>query len=130
MFDDGVVGEAWPGVGVRKTTLKDWRNVKAYRLKATPTSEQIYDVRSYCDGYAADNPGYDYLGVISFIMGLKQRHKKWSNRFFCSEFVFAALNFGGIPLFERSQPWEFSPAMLEKSPLLVPDRVWTISVRQ
>lgn len=118
MFDDGVVFEAWPGAGVQKTLLSDWEGVTAYRL-IVPVD--LDGMRKFCEALAAEKPGYDYAGVLGFVFGMKQRAGRWTNRWFCSEFVFAAVAAGGVSLLDRTEPWEVSPAMLEKSSLLVRD---------
>lgn len=54
---------------------------------------------------------YDYTMVIRFITR-QQESRKSSNKWFCSELVFAAFAKAGIVLLNNVEPWEVSPALL------------------
>lgn len=62
---------------------------------------------------------YDYLMVARFL-DREQENRKSSGKWFCSELVFAAYQKAGINLLRDTEPWEVSPGMLARSPLLVP----------
>lgn len=58
---------------------------------------------------------YDWLAVFRFV---SRRQCQYNGKWFCSELVFAAFKMAGINLLERTEPWEVSPGMLSRSPLL------------
>lgn len=62
---------------------------------------------------------YDFLMVARFVSRL-QENRKSSGKWFCSELVFAALQKAGVDLLRDTEPWEVSPGLLSKSPLLIP----------
>lgn len=62
---------------------------------------------------------YDYLMVARFVSRL-QESRRSSGKWFCSELVFAALQKAGITLLRDTEPWEVSPGLLARSPLLIP----------
>jgi hypothetical protein len=60
---------------------------------------------------------YDYLSVARFISRRSESiHSK--EKWFCSEFVFAAFQAAGLNLLRDTEAWEVSPGLLSKSPLL------------
>jgi len=61
---------------------------------------------------------YDFTMVCRFVSRQNEARKS-SGKWFCSELVFAALAEAGVRLFARTEPWEVSPALLARSPLLV-----------
>jgi hypothetical protein len=63
---------------------------------------------------------YDYLSVARFISRRSESiHSK--EKWFCSEFVFAAFQAAGLNLLRDTEAWEVSPGLLSKSPLLHPE---------
>lgn len=60
---------------------------------------------------------YDYSSVLRFI-SRRQESRTGSGKWFCSELAFAFVQQCGVDLFRDTQPWEVSPGMLAKSPLL------------
>lgn len=60
---------------------------------------------------------YDYTMVARFI-SRRQASRTESDKWFCSELVFAALRKAGIELLRDVEPWAVSPGLLAKSPLL------------
>lgn len=76
---------------------------------------QLFEVRSFAFGQIGK--GYDYTMVARFI-SRRQASRRTSGKWFCSELVFAALQKAGVNLLERTEPWEVSPGMLARSPLL------------
>lgn len=60
---------------------------------------------------------YDISSVARFVTR-KQARRDAAGFWFCSELVFAAVEKAGLRLLERTEPWEVSPGMLRRSPLL------------
>jgi uncharacterized protein YycO len=59
---------------------------------------------------------YDYLAILRFL----SRRKMYSNnRWFCSELAYEAFQQAGVNLLKHTQPWEVSPGLLLRSPLLM-----------
>jgi len=52
--------------------------------------------------------------VIRFITR-QQETRKSSNKWFCSELIYASLLKAGIVVLERIEPWEVSPVLLSYS---------------
>lgn len=88
--------------------LSDW-----FKVEADP--QQEFDMCKFLN----DQVGKKYdLTMIARFLTRRQEHRAQQGKWFCSELVVAALNAGGIWPFARTQPWEVSPNMLAKSPLL------------
>ena len=60
---------------------------------------------------------YDWSSVFRFVTR-RQARRKSAEVWFCSELAFAACKTVGIDLLARTEPWEVSPALLARSPLL------------
>ena len=60
---------------------------------------------------------YDWTMVLRFITR-EQYSREAKGHWFCSELVYAALRKIGIELLARCEPWEVSPGLLSRSPLL------------
>ncbi len=60
---------------------------------------------------------YDVTMVLRFL-SRRQETRKSKGRWFCSELVAAAFQEAGRPLLARTEPWEVSPGLLARSPLL------------
>lgn len=114
MLDDGSIIEAWQGAGVRKLPglKRGTEGIDAFEL-TQPCNHLA--VLEFLDTVLVDNHGYDYLGVFRFVT---RRRAKQNKKWFCSELVFAAIQAGGLNLFERTEPWEVSPGLLARSPYL------------
>lgn len=69
--------------------------------------------------WAQVGKSYDYTMVARFI-SRRQADRKQAGKWFCSELVFAALAKAGVELLARVEPWEVSPGLLARSPLLIP----------
>ena len=65
---------------------------------------------------------YDYTMVARFV-SRRQASRKSSAKWFCSELVYAAFQQAGIDLLRDTQPWQVSPGLLARSPLLIPDEL-------
>jgi uncharacterized protein YycO len=100
--------------GVAESRITDFRNVDVFDAENI-TEEQkavIYEFAKSQEGKK-----YDWWGVLRFI----SRDKLPENdRWFCSELVFAAFKAAEIELLERVEPWQVSPGMLARSPILTP----------
>ncbi len=79
------------------------------------TQAEADDILRFLDEQI-DKP-YDYGMVLRFI-SRRQQTRRSIGKWFCSELVFAAFLHAGIKLLERTEPWEVSPQMLSRSPLL------------
>ena len=115
-LNDGSIIEAWQGAGVRKLPgfTRGTEGIDAFEITAPYNHLAVLE---FLDSVLVDNDGYDYFGVLRFVSRRRARdNKKW----FCSELVFAAIQAGGLNLFERTQPWEVSPGLLARSPYLRP----------
>lgn len=64
---------------------------------------------------------YDYRMISRFITR-KGETKSSKNKWFCSELVFAAFLEAGIELLKLTKPFEVSPGLLSKSPILTLER--------
>lgn len=105
--------EAWQGKGVQRKFLKSLENILCLECPGM-TQQQEFDVYSFMQSQVGR--GYDYLGVLRFVS--RQRNTT-NEEWFCSELVYAAFLAAGINLLARSEPWEVSPGLLARSPLLV-----------
>lgn len=105
--------EAWQGKGVQRKKLTSLENIMVLECPGM-TQQQEFDVYSFLMSQAGC--GYDYLGVLRFV---SRRRNTTNSEWFCSELVYAAFLSAGIQLLARSEPWEVSPGLLARSPLLV-----------
>lgn len=110
--------EAWQGDGVRRKQVTDWSNVQAYKINGM-TPEQGEALKVWL--FTQLGKKYDYKGVFGFVTRANQKDNK---RWFCSELAFAGLQHVDINLFERTEPWEVSPSLLIRSPLLIPEETF------
>jgi uncharacterized protein YycO len=62
---------------------------------------------------------YDWTMVARFVTR-RDESRASSGKWFCSELVYAAFKQAGVPLLRATEPWEVSPGLLAKSPLLRP----------
>lgn len=60
---------------------------------------------------------YDWTMVARFVTR-RQEARSSTGRWFCSELVYAAFLQANINLLRRTEPWEVSPGLLARSPLL------------
>ena len=109
---DGRIVESWQGSGVRVRTLADWTGIEAYAVRGMTPAHWDLALSYAC---AQAGAGYDYWGVVRFV---SRRHMPDNRRWFCSELVFASLQWAGVQLLSRIDAAEVSPGMLALSPLL------------
>jgi uncharacterized protein YycO len=112
--------EAWQGAGVRKVPYAEHvaknggDNVDVFRLDpGLPFDEAA--ALAYLE--ARVGKGYDYWGVIRFVT---RRRMPANDKEFCSEYGFSAVLSGGVQLFRDTEPYEVSPGLFGRSPLLKP----------
>ena len=114
--------EALQGAGVIHDSIKKYPRSDYDLFRVVPlinTRQKYYDPLKGWN-FAEDQIGkpYDYTMVVRFVTR-QQETRETSGKWFCSELVFAALQRAGLPLLERTDPWEVSPAMLARSPYLI-----------
>jgi uncharacterized protein YycO len=119
LFPDGTHLESREFVGVRwhkKFTPNPGEQVDQF--VGPPLSEQQYDAIVRFALEQVQKP-YDYTMVARFV-SRRQASREESGKWFCSELVYAAYASAGIHLLRDTQPWEVSPGLLGRSPLLTP----------
>jgi len=109
------VYEANPG-GVTKHLPTDRdRKAHIYELTVPLSDDQIIDLGLFLEKQVGKK--YDYTMVARFITR-RQATRSTSNKWFCSEYIFAALLKIKVALLERVEPWAVSPVIGSYSPLL------------
>lgn len=116
---DGTATDAWildaregKGVKLRQAVAED---LMADRFSVDMTAQQETDVLEFLRRQVGKD--YDYTMVARFI-SRRQESRKSRGKWFCSELVFAAFQHAGVDLLARCEPWEVSPGLLSRSPLL------------
>ena len=111
----GTVIESVEGKGVREVPIEHAYKHAVYDL---------FDVSGLSDDQWSDalewarskiGSRYDYRGVLRFV---SRRPAELNDKYFCSEFVFAAMLHAGLLLLERIPAHNVSPAILSYSPSL------------
>lgn len=118
ILPDGLFVEAREFIGVRalhRLTIANGEKVDTFRVHVTDTQRD--DIAAFVKEQLGKP--YDYTMVLRFL-SRRQAARDESGKWFCSELVFAALQQAGVVLLRDTQPWEVSPAMLARSPLLEP----------
>lgn len=112
----GTLIESREGKGVRELHHQSARSLGAQAFRVEGADDEVWwNAMSFARGQVGAR--YDYRSVARFLTRSKPRADgKW----FCSELVFAALQFGGVDLLARTEASRVSPAMLSLSPLLIP----------
>lgn len=111
----GVQIEAWSdGVHINKNFDAHGSDVDFFTVDASPM--QVAKIVEFAQKEVGSK--YDWYGDFCFVT--RMHPPRSDSRWFCSELVFAALQAGGIDLFRATEAWEVSPAMLARSPLLIP----------
>lgn len=119
VLDSGEVIEAREFQGVRLLPhLPSDEDIDVFEVTGV-TATASADQRRVITAWLMSQLGkpYDYTMVARFV-SRRQESRKSSGKWFCSELVFAALQKAGVNLLARCEPWEVSPALLSKSPLL------------
>lgn len=118
MMPDGLIIEAREGKGVRalwKQEPKKGEVIDHFWIDAT--EEQIEKMVTFARSQLGKS--YDYTMVLRFI-SRRQANRSQSEKWFCSEFVFATCMVAGINLLRTTEPWRVSPGLLALSPKLQP----------
>lgn len=114
---DFKIYESWT-TGVRK--------VDDYRQDQTPgtvvhffdviglTDEQSEKVIEFCNKQLGKK--YDFWGIFGFLFRKKYES---SNKWFCSELVYAAFKYAGVELLNDIEAYKVSPTHLSYSPFLI-----------
>jgi len=123
-LDDGFAIEAWHKGGVQHHPIGS--------LHPRGTKVAIFTIESFyfpdlTQAYAMDQVGkkYDFTMVARF-MSRRGETRRSKDKLFCSELVFDALVYGGLPLFENTLGWEVSPDLIKRSPHIKYQRTITI----
>lgn len=114
LTEGGTLVESLEGKGVQSTC--DWNRPENADIFDVPSTQ---DQRNSIMGFLSAQVGkpYDWLMVVRFVTR-RQEGRRTSGKWFCSELVFAAFQQAGISLFRETEPWEVSPGLLARSPLL------------
>jgi len=86
------------------SNFSNHRNCKVYifRLKVSKTQKNLFE--KFMRFLADTNTMYNYLGVIGFVIPIFTSN----GGYFCSEGVYAALQFAGITSIE-TKAWQYNP---------------------
>lgn len=108
----GEVIEARPKEGVirRPYTAAD-AQAEAYAVPSM-TDAEWRDAWSFANSQVGKK--YDWLGIFRFLTRNKEQDPA---RWFCSELVFAAIDYSGPNLLERVPAYKVSPEGIRRSPL-------------
>jgi len=118
-FSDCII-ESMEGHGVRLLgRYERGQTVDLYRVAARDIERDVWQFAA-----AQLGKGYDWTMVLRFLTR-RQESRSSTGKWFCSELVFASLQQAGVNLLERCEPWEVSPGLLAKSPLLIFDETVT-----
>lgn len=116
ILDDGTVIEAKPFRRVR--ILKEVTEgapkgcyIDLFDIDLTP--QQKYDIEQFMRWQIGKK--YDYWSVLAFVFLTSKPRKRDSNRWFCSEIIFAAFQYAGVNLLERVAAWKVAPVTLAYS---------------
>jgi uncharacterized protein YycO len=118
VLPDGHFIEAREGAGVREFSTGLVANkgeaVDLFHVYVTET--QAGEIMDFCREQLGKK--YDWTMVARFVTR-RQESRSTTDKWFCSELVFAAFKQAGVVLLRDTQPWEVSPGLLARSPLLV-----------
>jgi uncharacterized protein YycO len=114
----GVI-EAREGFGVRLLPAIEHRRGETHELfTVRDLTDAVADtVWEFARGQLGKP--YDWTMVLRFI-SRRQESRKSRGKWFCSELVYASFQKAGVDLLRDTDPWEVSPGLLARSPLLTP----------
>lgn len=114
---NGTVYEAVSGDGVRAISVQGYEaEYRAGRIVTAPlTLDPSVEAALELWLQARIGAGYDYPAILRFLTRSRERK---AGRWFCSELVVAALQTIGLQPFANTAPWEVSPGLLARTPLL------------
>lgn len=116
--------EAREGKGVRHISdfeLKEGERIEIYRIEGIADADANF---AWEFAQAQIGKGYDWTMVLRFV-SRRQESRSSSEKWFCSELVYAALKAAGVDLLRATDPWEVSPGLLGRSPRLSYNRTIT-----
>jgi uncharacterized protein YycO len=119
VLDDGTVIEARPLKGVQEVAhiregVRKGCVIELYDVYLSP--QQKLDIETFLRAQIGKK--YDYWSVLMFVFLSNKPRKKDSERWFCSELVFAAFVFGGIALLNNIPAWKVAPMTLATSTIM------------
>lgn len=82
-------------------------NIEVWKIPVT--DKQFSDADYFLRALALNNTGYDWYGVIGFVIPF---FKDYKDGYFCSEGVVAALKYANI-IDNDIEPWRYSPERLK-----------------
>lgn len=116
LLPDGRFVESREGHGVRVVRglqMAHHEQVDLFEVQVTETqADEIDQFLTEQDGKP-----YDWTMVARFV-SRRQANRESAGKWFCSELVFAAFQQAGVILLRDTQPWECSPGLLARSPVL------------
>lgn len=113
------VYESREGIGVRQLPRLEPKNGEQIDFFAVEVTEtQLAEITEFLKRQLGKR--YDWTMVARFITR-RQESRSTSDKWFCSELVFAAFKVAGVILLRDTDPWEVSPGLLARSTLLLPE---------
>ena len=111
----GILYQSKEGKGVfsRKELDVEDSLAEIYKIEVTP--KQLVVLEEFLQQQVGKK--YDYTMVFRFLTR-QQESRKTSNKWFCSELVFASCMKAGVILLRNTESWEVSPSLLSRSVLL------------
>lgn len=117
VLPSGAVIESREGIGVRQLSALEPKHGEEIDFFAVDvTDEQLAALTRFLHRQLGKK--YDWTMVARFVTR-RQESRASRGRWFCSELVFAAFQVAGIHLLRGTEPWEVSPGLLARSPLLI-----------
>lgn len=119
VLPNAAVFESREGIGVRQLPRLDPKNGEQIDYFAVEVTEtQLAEMTEFLKRQLGKR--YDWTMVARFITR-RQESRSTSDKWFCSELVFAAFKVAGVILLRDTDPWEVSPGLLARSILLIPE---------
>lgn len=115
VLPDGRQIEAWSD-GVHINARFDAHDSAVDFFTVDASAEQLAMMVEFAQGEVGC--AYDWWGDACFVTRMQPSES--NNRWFCSELAYAVLRAGHVFLFRATAPYEVSPAMIARSPLLLP----------
>lgn len=115
LLPDGRQIEAWSdGVHINDKFDAHDSDVDFFTVECTPV--QLEMMVAFAQGEVGRK--YDWWADACFVTRMKPSAS--DKRWFCSELAYATLRAGHVFLFRATEPYEVSPSMIARSPLLLP----------
>lgn len=115
---DGTLLEAKEGRGVIDTRrLAEVQRAETVELVTVPCRDVVARAAAIAFAHAQLGKRYDYTSVLRFL-SRRQARRKDAEVWFCSELAFAVAQAAGVTLLRDTEPWEVSPGLFARSPLL------------